>query len=384
MKIVKNIRKITSFLAASAIMIFWVTPGFGEVPVYRLYNTVSKVLLYSTDANEKAVLEANPDWNYEGIVWYGYEGDVGQYPIYRLYSPVSGKHLFTMDENEKNVLEADPNWQFEKIAWYANATPYSGDIPVYRLYSDSLKQHLYTADVNEKNTLAAAPAPPLSAAYPMFLDDNNNGINDYIEKDTHFSVSDGNGIWKYENIAYYAMAAQSSRHSDSHHDANGTVQQTTVSNGTTQQAAVSNDAVQLNGMIQQGTGLHNHAFADLNGDGVCDYGQNGSGTWHGPGFTDANNNGLCDYWDSDSPQYNDHQGMYFQDQNQNRINDYCESWQHDGYDHNFADTNGDGVCDHAQNGSAAWHGPGFTDGNSNGVSDCWDVGGTGHGNSHHQ
>jgi hypothetical protein len=377
MKTIKNIRIIISFLATLVIVMCQGIPGFGEIPVYRLYNTVSKVLLYSTDANEKAVLEANSDWNYEGVVWYGYESDVGQYPIYRLYSPVSGKHLFTMDGNEKNVLSADPNWQFEKIAWYANATPYSGDIPVYRLYSDSLKQHLYTADVNEKNTLAAAPAPPLSAAYPMFLDNNNNGINDYMEKDTHFSVSDGNGIWKYEGIAYYTMAAQSSRHSDdSHH---GTVQ-TTVSNDTVQQATVS-DSYSVT--MHQGTGSHNHAFTDLNGDGVCDYGQNGSGTWHGPGFTDANNNGLCDYWDSDSPQYNHHQGMYFQDQNQNRINDYYESQWHDGHDHNFTDTNADGVCDYAQNGSTAWHGPGFTDGNSNGVSDCWDDGGTGHGNTHH-
>ena len=148
-------------------MLGWSINCFGEIPVYRLYNTVLKVHLYSTDTNEKAVLEANPDWNYEGAVWNGYESNTGQYPVYRLYSPVLGKHLFTMDENEKNVLNAGPNWQFEMIAWYANATPDTGDIPIYRLYSDGLKQHLYTADKNEKDTL------------------------------------DGNGVWVYEGIAYY-------------------------------------------------------------------------------------------------------------------------------------------------------------------------------------
>ncbi|MDM8543875.1 hypothetical protein QUF90_22600 [Desulfococcaceae bacterium HSG9] len=30
-------------------------------------NTVLKVHLYSTDANEKAVLEDSSDWNYEGV-----------------------------------------------------------------------------------------------------------------------------------------------------------------------------------------------------------------------------------------------------------------------------------------------------------------------------
>ena len=158
------------FLIALALIIAWSGNCFGKIPVYRLYNTVSKTHLYSADANEKYVLEADSDWNYEGVAWYGYESDVGQNPVYRLYSPILGKHLFTTDENEKNVLDTGPNWQFEKIAWYADATPDSGDIPIYRLYSDVLKQHLYTADVNEKNTL------------------------------------DGNGVWVYEGIAYYASA----------------------------------------------------------------------------------------------------------------------------------------------------------------------------------
>lgn len=164
----KIIKSTLIYLIASVFVIGWsFIDCFAEIPVYRLYNTVLKVHLYSTDANEKAVLEANPDWNYEGVVWNGYESGVGQNPIYRLYSQMLGKHLFTMDENEKNVLDAGDVWQFESISWYANATPMDGDIPIYRLYSDILKQHLYTADENEKNTL------------------------------------DGNGVWVYEGIAFY-------------------------------------------------------------------------------------------------------------------------------------------------------------------------------------
>ena len=171
----KKISKGKSILlTALVIIIAWGGNCFGEIPVYRLYNTVLKVHLYSTDANEKAVLEAGSDWNYEGVVWNGYTSATGQNPVYRLYSSGLGKHLFTMDENEKNVLDAGPVWQFEMIAWYANSTQYSDDIPIYRLYSDALKQHLYSADENEKNTL------------------------------------DGNGVWVYEGIAYYTLPASAS------------------------------------------------------------------------------------------------------------------------------------------------------------------------------
>ncbi|MDM8542900.1 hypothetical protein QUF90_17645 [Desulfococcaceae bacterium HSG9] len=88
MNTIKRIRTITSFLAVLAIVLCQGTLSFGEVPVYRLYNTLLKVHLYSTDANEKSVLEADHNWNYEGVVWNGYESDIGQYPVYRLYSPV--------------------------------------------------------------------------------------------------------------------------------------------------------------------------------------------------------------------------------------------------------------------------------------------------------
>ena len=191
---------------------------------------------------------------------------------------------------------------------------------------------------------------PDSAVYPMFTDDNGNGINDYLEEDTHFSGSE-------------SQASSRSSRNPAHH-------------GGQPDSGYA---------MQQGRALYGHAFTDMDGDGVCDYGQNGSGTWHGPGFTDGDQDGVCDYWDADSPLYNHHHGMYFQDQNLNMINDYSESQWHDGYGHSFTDTDGDGVCDYAQNGTdTCWHGPGFTDGDSNGVCDHWDVGGWGHGSHHYR
>lgn len=166
-----------------------------------------------------------------------------------------------------------------------------------------------------------------AAVLPMFVDENNNSINDYVELSTHSSAS------------------------------------------------------QLSAGVVEGAGLYGHEFLDTDKDGICDYAQNCSNTWHGPGFVDSDNDGICDYWDIGHPNHNRHEGIHFQDQNHNQINDYCEHEWHGGYGHDFVDNNLDGICDHAQYGSNAWHGPGYIDENTDGICDHWQSGGRGHG--HH-
>ncbi|HKJ33666.1 MAG TPA: hypothetical protein VKA34_17655 [Balneolales bacterium] len=171
-----------------------------------------------------------------------------------------------------------------------------------------------------------------SDVYPMYVDTNNNGINDYYEEFTH---------------------------------------------NTSQPKVVSTAQI---GHMAQGPASYNHPFTDLNGDGICDYAQNGSNTWHGPGFLDNDEDGYCDYWESNSSMQNRQGGMWFKDENHNQINDYFEQAWHDGHGHPFVDTNGDGICDYAQNGSDTWHGPGFIDENNDGICDHWENGGRGYGN----
>ncbi len=143
----------------------------GLTPVFRLYSEGLLVHLFTTDENEKNVLDAGPVWNFEGIAWYVYPGPRdGVVPVYRLYSDALKVHLYTTDENEKNVLNATSIWNFEVIAWYVLPGYQDGAVPVYRLYSDGLKKHLYTRDENEKNVLNAT------------------------------------SVWVYETIAYYAYA----------------------------------------------------------------------------------------------------------------------------------------------------------------------------------
>lgn len=167
--------------------------------------------------------------------------------------------------------------------------------------------------------------------FPMFVDNNANGINDYTEQATH---EPGPG----------SVSSKSS--------------------------------------LDKGSNSHGepgHSFIDGNNDGICDYAQDGSPSWHGPGFIDGNDNGICDYWDESHPMHSQHEGMRFHDENENHVNDYFEEEMHWGEGHDFVDENGDGICDFAQDGSPTWHGPGFVDSNQNGMIDHWESRGRGHG-----
>jgi hypothetical protein len=84
--------------------------------------------------------------------------------------------------------------------------------------------------------------------YPMYIDNNGNGTNDYVEMSSH----DGGAADKVRSPSADGMPS--------------------------------------------GSASAGHAFVDENGDGICDYAQNGSATWHGPGFVDEDGDGRPDYW----------------------------------------------------------------------------------------
>ena len=165
-----------------------------------------------------------------------------------------------------------------------------------------------------------------SGVYPMFADENGNGVNDFVEAYGHDPGSPAVG---------YAV---------------------------------------------QGLALGGHPFTDGNGDGICDYSQDGSNTWHGPGFVDNDGDGICDYWDEDSPLFNRHEGQQFRRslRHTNRfVNAYTEVSFHNGSGHSFIDGDGDGICDRSQDGSNSWHGPGFVDSNGDGICDHYEDNGRG-------
>ncbi|HEL1982296.1 hypothetical protein ACQ7BN_08580 [Streptococcus suis] len=113
--------------------------------VYRLYNSGLKVHLYTTDANEYAVL-AERGWSQEGVAFKSAKEGT---PVYRLYNEGLKVHLYTTDANEYAVL-AGRGWRQEGVAFNS----VKEGKPVYRLYNEGLKKHLYTTDANEYKVLA--------------------------------------------------------------------------------------------------------------------------------------------------------------------------------------------------------------------------------------
>ncbi|MCH9277025.1 phosphatase PAP2 family protein [Bifidobacterium amazonense] len=117
-----------------------------SVPVYRLYNNVTKLHLYTADANEKDTLAAKAEWTVEGVVFNAAKKADDTTPVYRLYNAKSRAHLMSSDDAEIKALTTRHGWKVEGIAWYQSD---KGTVPVYRMYSPTKGEHLYTTDTNE-------------------------------------------------------------------------------------------------------------------------------------------------------------------------------------------------------------------------------------------
>ena len=127
----------------------------------RMYNTPLRTHLYTIDANEYAVL-ATIGWSQDGVVGKLLNAGSTVFtrvtkPLYRLYNPILRKHLFTTDANENAVL-ATRGWSPEGVIGYMSD---QGDVAtpgitqaLYRLYNAGLQQHLYTTDSNEVSVLS--------------------------------------------------------------------------------------------------------------------------------------------------------------------------------------------------------------------------------------
>lgn len=90
----------------------------GVKPVYRFFNTETGAHLYTTDENERSVIEDTlTNYNFEGIKYYAFESEpteIETIPVFRMLNNESGSHLYTIDQNELNYIQANlPNFSFE-------------------------------------------------------------------------------------------------------------------------------------------------------------------------------------------------------------------------------------------------------------------------------
>jgi glucose/arabinose dehydrogenase len=143
------------------------TPASAPAPTgsltarYRLSNPDSLDHLYTTDANEYAVLPSCCGWQVEGAPYNvfsgpGSAGGVVAVPNYRLYNPASRQHHWTTDANEYNVLPAF-GWTQEGVDGYILPGQASGAVPLYRLYLHAFGGlHLWTTDSHERYVLTTS------------------------------------------------------------------------------------------------------------------------------------------------------------------------------------------------------------------------------------
>lgn len=149
------------------------TTEASQVNVYRLYNKVSMEHLYTASKYEYDNLpKLSSDWKREGVNFQSYNTNQSNTKaVNRVYNPKSGEHIYTQDTYEVKVLTTMNGWRSEGVAFYA---PKASSKPVYRVFNAGagLGAHFVTGDGFEKNSL----------------------------------VSRG---WKYEGVAWYAIAGNS-------------------------------------------------------------------------------------------------------------------------------------------------------------------------------
>jgi hypothetical protein len=125
---------------------------------YRLYSDITKEHHYTTDSNEYAVLGTR-GWTQEGIAHKTYTGlapvsGITPVALYRLYNPAIVQHLWTTDANEYAVL-GTRGWTGEGVESYILPSAVAGTtVPLYRMSYAFLPIHLWTTDQNEYTVLA--------------------------------------------------------------------------------------------------------------------------------------------------------------------------------------------------------------------------------------
>ncbi len=142
--------------------------NFLQADVHRFYQYEKGFHLYTSDANEIAVIQ---EQSAAGTLSYNYEAEkftvladnkdtltgaiiAGAKPVYRFFNTETGSHLYTMDEIERGFIEDNlANYNFEDIQYYAfeDQPENIETVPVYRMLNSQSGSHLFTIDQAEVN-----------------------------------------------------------------------------------------------------------------------------------------------------------------------------------------------------------------------------------------
>ena len=132
-----------------------------DLTVYRFYNSSLGVHFYTNDKFERNYIFDNLDnYTYEGASYLGVElstaeNSQNQVLVHRYFNQDSGTHLYTTDSQEREVIERElDNFSYEGEVFAAYANSVAGSIPIYRFYNPTTGAHFYTPSAIEQEYVA--------------------------------------------------------------------------------------------------------------------------------------------------------------------------------------------------------------------------------------
>jgi uncharacterized protein DUF5648 len=126
--------------SVAAVPLYWFTEAKWKGGDNNYHDLSSQMAFhfYTINEDEKAVLQKQPQWTFNGVIGYVFPKPVpGTVPLYRLvkneYDRVN--HFMTIDKAEVDkVINGNYGWQSEGIVCYVSPKPVPGTVPLYRLY----------------------------------------------------------------------------------------------------------------------------------------------------------------------------------------------------------------------------------------------------------
>ena len=147
--------------------------------VYRFFNPDLGVHFYTASNAERDDIIANlPNYVYEGESYLAAAETAdpltGARPVYRFFNQNTGAHLYTMSESERDAINGNlPNYNYEGVAYYGYESDRPGATPLYRFYNPAIDAHFYTPSAAERDAVLAN--------LPDYQLENNDGIAFYVE-----------------------------------------------------------------------------------------------------------------------------------------------------------------------------------------------------------
>ena len=147
--------------------------------IYRFFRPDNGSHFYTASSQERDYVSKNlPQYQYEGISYTTpspeEESLTGMQPVYRFFNSLTGVHLYTMSEQEKEyIVDNLANYNFENVAYYAYETPQENTVPLYRFYHTIADTHFFTPSAQERDYI--------KENLPWYRQEGDGGIAFYVE-----------------------------------------------------------------------------------------------------------------------------------------------------------------------------------------------------------